>query len=225
MAETPSGARPSAMQLILGPAFFTLAVTILRLVGELRHWSPMFFNSSPGGGGAIIGISWLPIIFGPYFALKLAGRGDGPASTGKSIAFPILGLVVLILGGFISVKGAQAQNPLRIVLGFAIMAVGGGLCFPGWRALAKTLLAYGLAARIPVAILMIVAIKDNWGTHYDAVPPNYNGPTALWPKWVMIGLIPQILLWVPFTIVVGSIFGATVRAIARRDRSVAPSAS
>ncbi len=225
MAETPFGARPSAMQLILVPALFTLAVTILRLVGELQHWSPRFFNSSAGGGGALIGISWLPIFFGPYFALELAGRGDVPASTGKSIAFPILGLAVLILGGFVSFKGAQAQIPSRVIMGFVVMAVGGALCFPGWSALSKTLLAYGLAARIPVAILMIFALGGNWGTHYDALPPGYNGPTDLWPKWVMTGLIPQMLLWVPFTIVVGSVFGAIVRVIARRGKPAVQTAS
>ncbi len=225
MAETPSGARPSVIQLILVPALLTLAVTILRLVGELQHWSPPFFNSSPGGGGALVGISWLPIIFGPYFALKLAGAGDPPASTGKSIAFPVLGLAVMILGGFVSVKGAQAQIPSRVILGFAIMAVGAALCFPGWNALAKTLLAYGLAARIPVAIVMIFALRGNWGTHYDGLPPGYNGPTDLLPKWVMIGLIPQMLLWVSFTIVVGSLFGAIVSAIARRGKPAVQTAS
>ena len=225
MAETPSGSRPSVTQLILVPALFTLAITILRLVGELQHWSPTFFNSSPGGGGALVGISWLPIIFGPYFALKLARRGDAPPSTGKSILFPILGLAVMILGGFVSIKGVQAQIPSRMLMGFLIMAVGGALCFPGWSALSKTLLAYGLAARIPVAILMIFALRGNWGTHYDGLPPGYMGPTALWPKWVMIGLIPQMLLWVSFTIVVGSFFGALVTAIARRGKPAVQTAS
>ncbi len=225
MAETPSGARTSAMQLILVPALLTLAVTLLRLVGELQHWSPKLFNSSPGGGGALVGIAWLPIIFGPYFALKLAGSGDAPASTGKSIAFPVLGLAVMILGGFVSVKGAQAQMPSRVILGFAIMAVGAAISFAGWSALSKILLAYGLAARIPVLIVMIFALGGNWGTHYDAPPPGYNGPTALLPKWVMIGLIPQMLLWVSFTIVLGSVFGAVVSAIARRGKPAVQTAS
>lgn len=229
MAETSSGERPSTMQLILVPALLTLAVTILRLVGELQHWSPTFFNSSAGGGGALVGISWLPIIFGPYFALKLAGAGDAPTSTGKSIAFPILGLAVLVLGGFVAVKGAQVLAPPRVVLGFVlgfvIMGVGAALCFPGWSSLAKTLLAYGLAARIPVAILMIFALRGNWGTHYDGLPPGYNGPTDLLPKWIMIGLIPQMLLWVSFTIVVGSVFGAIVRAVARRGKPAVQTAS
>ena len=39
-------------QLILVPSVITLAVTLLRLVGELQNWSPRLFNKEPGGGGA-----------------------------------------------------------------------------------------------------------------------------------------------------------------------------
>ncbi|HLY60540.1 MAG TPA: hypothetical protein VKV95_07205 [Terriglobia bacterium] len=218
MSENSSSARLSTIQLILVPAVITLTVTVLRAVGEMQGWPKPWFATTPGGGGAVIGISWLPLIFGPYFAVKLAGHGGGPASTGKSFMFPLLGLAVFILGIFVAIKGGQAQVPLQVVLGFVIAAVGGAVCLPGWSALAKTLFAYGLAARIPVAILMIFAISGNWGTHYDALPPGYNGPTALWPKWVMIGLIPQMLLWIPFTMVIGSLFGAVAGVVARRGK-------
>ena len=66
------------VNLITIPALITLAVAILRLVGELKHWPAPWFNAAPGGGGAIVGISWLPILFGPYFAWKLAGSGYRP---------------------------------------------------------------------------------------------------------------------------------------------------
>ena len=218
MPETSSSARPRTMQLILVPSIITLAITILRLVGELQHWPGPWFSTTASGGLAIIGISWLPLIFGPYFAVKLAGKGEGPASSGKSIAFAVVGLLILIAGGYVSFSGARAQSPPTTILGFVIMAGAVAVCFLGWGALSKSLLAYGLAARIPVAIVMFLAIRGNWGTHYDALPPGYNGPTDLWPKFLMIGIIPQMLFWVPFTIVVGSLLGAIVRAIARRDK-------
>src|SRR6516225_5814265 len=110
MPETSSSARPSTMQLILVPSIITLAITILRLVGELQHWPKPWFSTTAGGGLAIIGISWLPLIFGPYFAVKLAREGEGPTSTGKSIAFPVVGLLVLIAGGYVSFTAAHAQN-------------------------------------------------------------------------------------------------------------------
>src|SRR5271157_5340430 len=89
----------SISSLITIPALITLGITILRLVGELEHWPKPWFNASAGGGGAIIGISWLPLIFGPCFALKLAGAGDRPSSGGKSIGLAFAGLAVLVVGG------------------------------------------------------------------------------------------------------------------------------
>ena len=65
----------SITSLITIPALITLGITLLRLVGELQHWPKPWFNAAAGGGGAVIGISWLPLIFGPYFALKLARSG------------------------------------------------------------------------------------------------------------------------------------------------------
>ena len=89
MTETGSG-KKSIVQLILMPSLITLAVTILRLEGELQHFRTPWFSSSAGGGGAIIGISWLPIIFGPYFALKLAGSDEGTSSYGKAFGMTVL---------------------------------------------------------------------------------------------------------------------------------------
>ena len=65
----------SVWGLIAVPALITLAITILRLVGELQPWPSVLFSRQAGGGGAIVGISWLPIIFGPLFAIKLVGSG------------------------------------------------------------------------------------------------------------------------------------------------------
>ncbi len=42
----------SIKKLILVPALITLAVTLLRLTGELMHWSKALFNPAAGGGGA-----------------------------------------------------------------------------------------------------------------------------------------------------------------------------
>jgi hypothetical protein len=65
-----SGKRMSIARLIFVPSAITLAVTLLRLIGELQHWSPVLFNPAPGGGGAIMGITWLVLIFGVYSCLS-----------------------------------------------------------------------------------------------------------------------------------------------------------
>src|SRR2546426_2025262 len=84
MAEMASNNRVDITRLIFIPSVITLAVTLLRLIGELQHWSPVLFNPAAGGGGAIMGITWLVLIFGIYFALKLFNAGEGPARIGKA---------------------------------------------------------------------------------------------------------------------------------------------
>ncbi len=95
-----------------------------------------------GGGGALLGISWLPPILGVYFAKKLMG------TEGKL-----------------------------------------------WKNLAKTLFLYGLAARIPVIIIMGLAIFGNWGTHYDAFPPEFP-PLSPFMAFLLGGVVTQLVVWV-----------------------------
>ena len=218
MGEPVSESNFKVTHLILVPSLITLGITILRVVGELQHWSPMFFGRVAGGGGAIVGISWLPIIFGPYFALKLAGSGQPPTRVGKAIGFAVLALLVYFAGGLVGFA-PQLQFPGKEAIGYLIMAGGAVLVFWGWPALFRTLLAYAYAARIPVAIVMFFAIRGNWGTHYDALPPENHGPADLWPKYFQIGLLPQLIFWVAFTVIVGALFGSIASALVRRGKT------
>jgi hypothetical protein len=214
----------SILKLIAIPAVITLGVTILRLVGELKHWPTPWFNAAGGGGAAIVGISWLPIIFGPYFALKLAGAGAGPASAWKSIAYAFAALVVYVLGGFLFAMTISHPGGLTL-LACLLMLAAAFVVFPGWRALGSALFADALAARIPVLIVMYLAMHGNggagWGTHYDAVPPVL-AQAPLGAKYLYAGILPQLTLWIGWTCVVGAILGAIVAAIARRGKQTAP---
>ena len=103
---------------------------------------------------------------------------------------------------------------------FVIFSIlGAFVAFRGWPALGRTLLAYGLAARIPVAIIMLFAMLGNWGTHYDVAPPGFPemGPI---PKWLLIGVVPQLTIWIWFTMAVGAFCGGIALAI--RDRVARP---
>jgi hypothetical protein len=202
------------LALILVPALITLAVTILRLVGELNHWSPTLFNPAAGGGGALVGIVWLIPVFGIYFALELRKRGQRPVSVGRAIGFALLAFVLVPAVGF----GAVALKVGPLVLGvlFAVASVAAiALAWRGWPALVRVLVAYGFAARIPVAIVMLIAILGNWGTHYDVVPPGFPAMDAL-PKFFWIGLLPQMTIWIYTTVVLGLLFGAGASALADR---------
>ena len=217
----------SITSLICIPALITLGITILRLVGELEHWPKPWFSAAAGGGGAIVGISWLPIIFGPYFALKLAGAGDGPSSVGKAAGFAVVGLVVFVLGGVLA-GAAHMHISILTLVAFLVMLVAAFIPGIGWRSLGNTLLAYAFAARIPVLIVMFLAMRGNggqgWGTHYDALPPTL-AQAAFARKFVYAAILPQMTAWIGWTVVVGSILGVIVVAIARRGKQAAPAAA
>src|SRR5260221_9558181 len=112
----------SIKKLILVPAVITLAVTLLRLAGELMHWSPALFNTAAGGGGALVGISWLVPVFGIYFGLKLASAGQAPAAAGPAIGYSVLrfGLVPALGIGAVKLGGIPDQSssafPVFVVL-------------------------------------------------------------------------------------------------------------
>jgi hypothetical protein len=224
MATTDSGNRLSVAGLIMVPAVITLVVTVVRLYGELQGWPKPWFSNTAGGGGAIIGIVWLPFIFGPYFALKLAGAGDGAASNGKAIGLSLAGLVVLVLGGFIAFKGVAQGGGILVVVGFLVMFGAAFIPRTAWPSLGTTLLAYAFAARIPVLIVMFVAMRAGWTTHYSAIDPRL-AQAPFWKQFVDEALLPQMLLWTGYTVVVGSLFATIVAAIARRGKTVAQVAS
>jgi hypothetical protein len=208
----------SIKKLILVPALITLGVTLLRLTGELMHWSPKLFNPAAGGGGAIVGIAWLVPIFGIYFALKLARAGELPPSVAAAIGYPLLGGLVLPVFGFVLSKAGVSQQSFTMFGVFVVASIAGALiALRGWPALGKVLLAYGLAARIPVAIVMLIAMLGNWGTHYDVAPPDFPA-MGVFAKWLLIGVLPQLTFWIYYTIVLGGLFGGLLVALTGRAR-------
>src|SRR5262245_59037866 len=90
-------------KLVLVPALISLAVTLLRVAGELGHWSENWFSTAtrgfdPRGGGMawLFGITWLAAPFGIYFAWRLAGAGKGAISILRHAAMAAAGLLILL---------------------------------------------------------------------------------------------------------------------------------
>jgi len=214
MADTAGGRIP-IRNLVLVPAVITLGITLLRLVGELMRWSETLFNRSAGGGFAIVGIVWLVPVFGVYFALKLAAMGHRPARLGRAIGLITLGLLILPVTVALGRVLQLAPGRGWILLFTVGSLIGLGVAYQGWPALGGTLVAYGLAARIPVAVIMLLAILGNWGTHYELGPPDFPAMAPL-AKWVWIGLVPQMTLWMAFTVIVGGLVGSLAVAVMRR---------
>jgi hypothetical protein len=88
-------------------------------------------------------------------------------------------------------------------------------------------LAYAFAARIPVLIVMYYAMAGNggagWGTHYDAVNPML-AHMPFWRKYINAAILPQMTLWIGWTVIFGAIFGSILAAIARRGKQATPAA-
>jgi hypothetical protein len=214
-------------KLILVPAVITLAVTLLRLVGELQGWSPALFDRECGFCYALVGIWLLVPVFGAWFGWKLTRAGSGPRSLGRALGLTLASLAVLPLFSFLAPKAGilperlwrpnvpltESFTILSVFVAFAIVGLAIGIL--AWPALGRTLLAYGLAARIPVALLMLVAMLGNWGTHYDA-RPSYPPQMSTLAWWVTLGLVPQLSFWIWYTIGFGALFGVVAAAIARR---------
>ena len=209
-------------RLILVPALITLAVTAARLAGELAHGPRRFFNPEAGGSGAIVGIVWLAPLFGIYFALKLAAQGQGPKSFLRAIGFSLLGVALVYAFGFLgSLLHMQQNFRARLVYVWTVVAVSALVTLPGWKALFRTLVAYAYAARVPVAVVMFLAFWRDWGTHYDAVPPDLPEGLGLMGKYFWLGFFPQLTFWVGLTVLAGMVLGSITAGIvhlARRHR-------
>jgi hypothetical protein len=197
---------PSTKSLILVPSVITLGITLLRLVGERAGWSPLLFSREAGGAGALVGIVWLVPIFGWLFGARLARAGTAPAGP-RALVYAVVALALVAAAGFGVGLGLHKGPTVVIPTVMLTGLIGCAIVWRGWPALARVLLAYGLAARVPVILVMLVAMLGNWGTHYDVVPPGFAADTPVWTKWFQIGVMPQLFLWIPYTILVGALIG------------------
>jgi hypothetical protein len=209
-------ARVSAFRLVLVPAIITLAMSLLRLLGETRGWAPAFFKSDPGGPGSVIGIVWLVPIFGFYFGWRLAVAGQAPRRPSIAELWHLLGIALMI--------GAGAGMPL---LGFELpgslvpSAIANLLCallaLWSWPPLFRVNLLYAILARVPVMAITAIAVQRAWRTHYEKLGRQDLQMDAL-PKTLWL-VLAQIGFWIPFTILFGGLFGCIgarfARAIAR----------
>lgn len=196
------------------PFAITLAVTLLRLCGELQGWSLRWFGTAAGGGGAIVGISWLVPVFGFWFGRRLVAQGRRPASLPRAFV-RFAGGIGLVITGFVIVKTLLGTTWFGMVVGMLGCVAGAALAWPAWPALGRTLLVYGVTARLPVVAISAVAIANGWGTHYEKLA---DGAPALAPvPTFLILTLAQAAFWLPITMLGGGLFGLV--AVARQPRS------
>jgi hypothetical protein len=213
-----------AFRTALPPALVALAVTLLRLAGELRGWSEAWFSRAASGLvpiGAVswlVGITWLALPFGAWFAWRLVRSGAAPARTARAVLVAVVALVVLY-GGTRVVPLLGLGFPAFLLAIWTVGVVAAALAWQAWPALGRVLLAYGLLSRAVVAVVMFLALRGRWGTHYDYAGIARVQELPFWSAYLMLAFVPQLVFWVAYTIVLGMVAGAAVAALTRRPAS------
>jgi hypothetical protein len=213
-----------AFRTALPPALVALAVTLLRLAGELRGWSEAWFSRATSGllpaGAAswLVGITWLALPFGAWFAWRLLRSGTATPRAGRAVLVAAVALVVLY-GGTRLVGRLGLGFPAFLLAIWTVGVLAAVLAFQAWPALGRVLLAYGLLSRAVVALVMFLAMRGRWGTHYDYADVPRVQELPFGTAYVMLAFVPQLVFWVAYTIVVGMVAGAAVAFLRRRPAS------
>src|SRR5260370_8923741 len=127
--------------------------------------------------------------------MKLA-RSEPEVHAGR-----VLGSLALAVGAVFAlhflVGTIKKEQGAQGILGvFAVSSFLGGLIgLSAWPALGRTLLVYGLAARVPVVLVMLAAIRGNWMTHYDQPPPGFPYIGNWLTKGLGLGPLPPHTDW------------------------------
>jgi hypothetical protein len=216
---------PTAWSLVMVPALITLIVTILRLVGQLQGWNPLFFGKPEvGGGGAILGINWLIFIFGLWFGFRLRKTTGGPPSLGKAFGFALLAIAVTV-GGIVACKAAglivfpDEEHP-GPVTGSPYMAgsllLGMIVALVAWSRAGVVLLLYGVLARLPVVVVTWLALQQGWeNTHYTKLAPEVVVANDTERLFMLISA--QTVFAIPATVMLGTLFACIGAAMAGRS--------
>lgn len=210
MAQKTPPVRLHIGRLVLIPTLFTLAITLLRLAGELRAWPHPWFDPDRG----IVGITWLPPIFGLYFAWRLWRIGEGTDRAGRAFALGLLGVLLNQVVGATIIPYFSFSIFIDLEILWAVAVVSAFLQYLAWPALFKVLTLYGLGARTPVVVITFFALRGHWGTHFGYRP----GPQTLgfWPRFLWFGLFEELIYWVSFTVTTGCLAGSLAAAVAKR---------
>jgi hypothetical protein len=209
----------TALRETLPLAAVALAVTLVRLAGERLGWSAAWFSRETGGVvpsrlGWVVGITWLALPFGIWLALRLVGRGAPPASARRALGFALVGAIAFFaLLRFVPRLGLGFPGVLLPI--WAAAVAGAALAWYGWPALGRLLFVYGLLSRVPVVVVMFLALRGHWGTHYDYVDAPAVRQLALGPAFFWLALVPQLVFWVGFTVIAGALTGAAAALVAR----------
>jgi len=210
--------RPSILVPVLIAGALTLAVTGVRLYGERQGWDPRYFSKDAGGGMALVGIAWLPVVFGLWFGRRLARAGRAPQAMGRAFLLQILALGAFVGGmgwlmGRMETMEPEAVREVGPYIGYTAMGLT-LLALMAWPSAFVANLFYGVLARTPVIAAQYLSIHYAWDTHYSKVHPKLPPMT---PDEKAYGLLmAQLTVWIPFTILVGGLFALIGAKLTRK---------
>lgn len=210
--------RSGLFALVLVPAVVTLVVVAVRLFGELQGWSPRWFSTAPGGGGALLGIIWLIPVFGAWFGLRLAQTGNRPARAARAVLLQVVAVAIYAVGfRFAGMIDGSARDGLvaQILCMGTVAVLAAFVSLLAWPALFVVNTVYGLLARVPTALITWFAVHGHWGTHYEKFGARDFADFSAHEAAFWLGFT-QLVFWVPFTAAVGGLFGTVASVLVRR---------
>ena len=197
-------------RLIFWPSLLTALISTARLVAEVNEWV------LPSSGGALhpLGITWLAIVFGGYFAFKLARAGSTssmrPAWPWALVAMlAIIGSIAWHIGPLRDAPASEASFELlrgAVLMLAAIATTLAVAMFAVWPRLAWTMLCYAVPARLLVVAFTWLAKHYQWNTHYTKFGPM--GLERSMDETMLGAVMAQGGFWVPFTVVAGCMVGS-----------------
>lgn len=205
-----SDSRPSTLRLILVPSLIALAINIVRLIGQREGW----FSTESGGGAELVGISWLSLVFGPWFAWRLRRAGGGPRVE-RAWLWSLLSLLVLV--GVVAWRISGIDRTATGDAGFAalrsnilvIVAAGVPLALLQlvvWPRLALALFAWAALARATVVVITWIAKTEGWQTHYTKF--GQIGIERNLQETIEAAATAQLGFWVPVAVLSGTFLGS-----------------
>jgi hypothetical protein len=221
----------AALRETLPLAALALVATLVRLAGERLGWSATWWSRETGGVvpsrlGWVVGITWLALPFGIWLALRLVGRDEPPASARRAFGFALVGAIAFYTLLRLAPQLGLGFPGMLLPIWAAALA-GAALACYGWPALGRQLLVYGLLSRLPVVVVMLLALRGQWGTHYDYVDAPAVRQLPLASAFFWLALVPQLVFWVGFTVIAGALTGSAAALVARAGaaRGTAPASS
>lgn len=203
------------LRLVLWPVLLTLVVNVLRLVLQVQG----VVGTGSGGGGALVGITWLIFLFGGVLGWRIARTHPPrwrPAWLWTLLA--LIAILVTVILGFSGIdrvdQSEEGFQKLRqtVLIGCGVAILMALFCAAVWPRLAGAMLLYALPTRATVLVLTWLAKSNQWDTHYTKFGPSGIERESMSETLVSAGAA-QFGFWVPFTVVGGCLAGAVAGAL------------